>query len=81
MRKELKSRDSVTRVIVEAVAEVTGQDPTAMRPFAEAIDTDAVESLFSNGPAEGPPTLTVTYEGCRVTVDGGVVTVEPGVEA
>lgn len=39
--------DSVTREVVEAVATVTGLDPTEFDPLATAIDPDALEALFA----------------------------------
>lgn len=77
MRRELRPDEPVNRAIVEAVAAETGRDPASMRPFAEVIDADAVDALFAASSGTGPRTLTVSYEGCRVTVDGEVVTVEP----
>ena len=39
--------DSVTHEVVDAVAAATGEDPMEMKPLAEAIDTDALETLFA----------------------------------
>lgn len=39
--------ESVTREVVEAVATVTGTDPTEFEPVATTIDPDALDALFA----------------------------------
>lgn len=76
MRRQIRPEESVTEVIVRAVADTTGRDPVELEPFAESIDPDAIESLFKRSSTDGPESLTLLYEGCRVTVDQDAVTVE-----
>lgn len=76
MRREIEPGETVTEAIVYAVAEATGREPTSMQPFAESIDADAVEAHFARAAGDGDPTLSVTYEGCRVTVTRDAVDVE-----
>ncbi len=72
------SKVSATTAIVETVATATGQDELAMQPLAETIPPDPIDDLFRTDrkrAADSGAELTVTYSGCRVTVesDGTVV--------
>lgn len=61
--------------IVEAVAEVSGEDPAAMPPLQGAVDMDAIESLIAE-PAENSVRISFEYVGAEVTVDpDGVIEV------
>lgn len=56
------------------MAEVTEQSPLQMDPLAEAIDPDALNTLFY-GRADSASSLAVTFEYCgsevTVTTNGG----------
>ncbi len=41
--------DNVIVAIVEAIAAVTGDNPTTLPPLAEVIDPDALETCLSSG--------------------------------
>lgn len=81
VQREIRPDERVTDAVVAAVAQETGRDPDSLEPFATSIDAAAVDALLADGEGDGPGRLSVVYEGCRVTVEGGVVTVEAGVEA
>lgn len=55
--------------IVERVAERGNVDPLDLPPLHDAIDPDALSALFAT-PGKGPDTVTFTYHGYRVTVEG-----------
>lgn len=78
-RYDWDDADTPSSSIVRAVAAVRGTDPTAMRPLYEVVDTNAVDQLFDRRPRARPERLSVTYEGCAVTVygDGRVVVAPP----
>jgi len=68
--------DAVTLAVVEAVSAVTGQDPVAMRPLGEVIDSEALAMLFASTPHNDENYAQFEYEGCfvRVKADGTVRT-------
>lgn len=73
------STDSITTRVAKAVAAHNDTDPTALDPpLHEAIDTDALDSLFAstkNGPRRGR--LVFEYRDQSVVVDAnGDVSVE-----
>jgi len=76
MRRQLSAGQSVTEVVVRAVAEVTGRGEMDLRPLGESIDPDALDSLWARSSEDCLESLTFRYEGCRVTVEGDGVTVE-----
>lgn len=60
--------------VVQAVADATGRDPTALEPLNEVIDPDALDGLFTDAADDGPhPTgrVTFTFAGCDVVVGPG----------
>ncbi|SEF80870.1 HalOD1 output domain-containing protein [Halobellus limi] len=66
--------DSPSHSVVEAVADVTGTEPTRLRPLYEVIDTDALDDLIA-GDSERPRapeglSVTFRFEGCDVAVYG-----------
>ncbi|MGQ3411576.1 HalOD1 output domain-containing protein [Natrinema sp. LN54] len=68
---------TVVVAIVEAVAAVTNREPDALSPLYDTVDPEALADLVTS--ARGHPIdVSISYEGCQVTVssDGGVV-VEP----
>lgn len=74
--------ESATRTVVEAVAEATGDDPTAMRPLYDVVDTDALDAVFE--PTDGARAtqtgrVSFRFNGCDVTVhaDGRTVVSAP----
>ena len=76
MRRMLMSGESVTNEIIRAVADETDRDPVDLQPFGDSIDADALDALVSNSSGDCVESLTLHYEGCRVTIDGEAVTVE-----
>ena len=70
-------KDQLTIVIVEAVAIVTGRDPTTLPPLYERVDPEALATLLASTDQRRLE-VTVTYADCDVTVSShGTVVVEP----
>lgn len=67
--------------IVTAVAETRGVDPLDLPPLYDAINSDALERMFSSPITPAPPSpshVRFTYEGCEVVVHtDGEVSVTP----
>lgn len=65
--------ESVSTVVVTAVAAVTGERNDAMPPLNDAIDPDALDALFgprySGEPRRGG-VVSFRYNGCHVTAYG-----------
>ncbi|AHG04822.1 chemotaxis protein CheY [Halobacterium sp. DL1] len=66
--------ESTSMAVVRAVAAREDVDPVELAPpLADVVDTDAVDALFASqsGPASGEvDSLTLTYRGYAITVDG-----------
>jgi hypothetical protein len=62
------TQPSIAIPVVEAVADATGVDPTALRPLAEVLDTDALDALCDAG---RPSRLAIefAYEGRLVQIE------------
>ncbi|WP_248518072.1 HalOD1 output domain-containing protein [Salinarchaeum laminariae] len=70
----VSSQEPPSLTIVTAIANAIGDDPTAMNPLYETVDTDALDRLL-----ESDATLEIVfeYEGHAVEVGSdGVVTVD-----
>ena len=69
----------VSQTVLETVAEVTGNDVTALAPLYEAVEPEALDDLLSPRPnGDGEPLgIAFEYSGCQVTVErkGETVTV------
>jgi len=62
--------DQPNLAIVETVAAATGREPTDLPPLQGAVDTDALETVLTEGadePAE-PIWVSFSYSGVHVTV-------------
>lgn len=77
-------RDSrPSRSVVEAVAEATGRDATALRPLYDVVDADALDALLDPAGYRSSDLrwgrVTFRYEGCDVAVhaDGRTVVLPP----
>lgn len=71
--------ETPSMLIVQAVAETTGQDPLEMTPIYEYVDTDALDTLLDSGEGATPVIrVKFEYEGClvKVTADGDVSVTE-----
>jgi hypothetical protein len=61
-------------VIVEAVAEASGHDPTALPPLQDYVDADAVDRLLADGTSgETDIRLSFRYDGMDVVAGDGWV--------
>ena len=72
---------SRTLAVLEIVAETEGTDPLDLPPLYDAVDTDALESIFGQQPHGGPRTgrIEFPYHGHNVSVAcaaDGTVTVD-----
>lgn len=56
-------------VIVRAIAGLTHQDPTQMRPMYDLIDPELIDRMFETEAAQFPLTLTFEFEGCYIVVE------------
>lgn len=80
-RTEWTRAPSVSMAVVEAVAHVEDVDPLEFGPLNDAIDPDALDSLFATPTSRdaGPVReLELHFGGCRVMVRGtGELVVQP----
>ena len=67
--------DSMSMAVMKAVAAREGIDPVALTPpFADVINPDAVDALFTPEPGgtdQALESLTLTYRGYTITIDSG----------
>lgn len=68
--------------VVWAVAAESDIDPCSLPPLGDAIDTDALDSLFDGDsertvPGQNGASVTFSYAGHRVTVDHEDLTIQP----
>lgn len=62
--------------VVEAVAAMTGDEPTAIEPLTESVNPDAMDRLIEPGTPRTDLSVTFTYNGCTVTAEAnGDITV------
>lgn len=61
---------STSEIVIYAIAEVTDEDPTSLRPLGEVIDPDALDTIFDRSASGdmGEAHLSFQYEGYEVTV-------------
>lgn len=63
--------------VIEAVAAVTGRDPTTMPPLHRTVDVDAFDAMLTER-TDSSIRLSFDYAGVTVTVDrDGVIEVTP----
>lgn len=69
---EWNTNRSTSEVVVHAVGEVASEDPTSLRPLAEVVDPDALDSLFDHmGDHQSTNTYVVfEYHDYEITVFG-----------
>lgn len=70
--------ESISTEVISLLTEVTGRDQSELTPLNDAVDTDSLDTIFSNRPngasREGG-VLVFPSNGCEVSVyaDGAVV--------
>jgi hypothetical protein len=72
-----EQRESVQQAVINAIAEVTDQEPTEMEPLSQFINPDSLGSLFAPTPStpRSSGTVEFQYEDCTVVVTAeGTVT-------
>lgn len=65
--------DSASVAVVRSVAAVSGEDPVEMDPLYDAVDPDALDSLYrSSRRTQNETKLTIefSYNGYRVRLSG-----------
>ncbi|NHN48657.1 hypothetical protein G9464_13780 [Halostella sp. JP-L12] len=62
--------ETLTESIAIAVADAKGVDPLDLDPLYESVDPDALERFVGETGDAAVDRVTVTYEGCEVTVRG-----------
>ena len=67
----MQQDDELVMTIAETIAEREGVDVTALEtPLHDAIDTEALESLLTTSPAGAGISVTFSYYGYSIRVDG-----------
>jgi hypothetical protein len=62
--------------VVETVAAITGDEPTAIDPLTESINPDAMDRLVEPATPRSDLSVTFAYNGCTVTAESnGDITV------
>lgn len=64
--------ESPSQAVVQAVARVSGDDPTAVDPLYDVIDPDSLNALFAGNRGFGNDTsgsVTFSYSGYEVVVE------------
>lgn len=67
VRRTLEEYEAPSVAVVEAVAEATDVDPVNLPPLHDAIDTDALDTLFIDH-ADG--VLAFEYADCEIRLAG-----------
>ena len=76
-RYALSPADATSLGVIEAVADALGRGPLALKPLANVIDTDALDSLFADS-STSSLVVSFEYEGLTVTVSNeGFVELRP----
>lgn len=79
-RHEWSAETPTSVAVVEAIASVTGREPTEITPLHEYIDPDALDSLFETSERSGrsPSVVSFPFEDYHVVVRGtGEIIVYP----
>ncbi|WP_169302377.1 HalOD1 output domain-containing protein [Halorientalis salina] len=72
-RTEVRDEELVCEAVVRLVSTVDGTDPLDLPPLGRILDTDAIDAVFEPVPGSTrmtTRTLTFTYHGYTVTVEG-----------
>lgn len=83
VRHDWDEDDSLSSTVVTAVAAIRNVEPTAVDPLNEAVDPDALNTIFENrhcGTERAGASLSIRLNECVVTIhgDGRVVVEAPG---
>lgn len=71
--KDEDEPDTISRRVIEAVADETGTDPLELDPLYRVVDPDSLDEMFRGAPpaaGRGAYRIEFTFGGCRVTVTG-----------
>lgn len=78
--RTISSAESASEAVIDAVADAKGVDPLDLDPMYDAIDPDALDSIFRDSPSSGTGSVELSFEmaGCTVVVrEAGEVVVTP----
>ncbi|WP_224449590.1 HalOD1 output domain-containing protein [Haloprofundus salilacus] len=67
------SGESISEVVVRAVATTTGRDPLELDQLYGRVDPDALDDLFTDRSVDGQ--FVFSFSGCEVVVSPGTVAV------
>ena len=86
VRHDWDEDGSLSSTVITAVAAIRNVEPTDVDPLNEAVDPDALNTIFDNrrgGAERAGATLSIRLNECTVTIhgDGRVVVEAPGEEA
>jgi hypothetical protein len=86
VRHDWGDDDSLTSTVVTAVAAIRNVEPTSVDPLNEAVDPDALNTIFDDrhcGSERAGASLSIRLNDCVVTIhaDGRVVVEGPGEES
>lgn len=76
----VRHTNSLTGTIVEELADANGVDVYEVPPLIESVDPDALEKLFDESAVAEHVTIRFSHAGHLITVDGGRVSIDPGVD-
>lgn len=68
-KKGIEGGESISLTIIEEIASKEDRDPMDLPPLHDAVETDALDSLFGSHD-NGGLLVEFTYHGYRVTVGG-----------
>lgn len=73
---QIRAGESTSEAVIRAVADVMDRDPLDLEPFADTIDPEAVDNMFTRSSGEDVATLEMIYEGCLLRVESDDVYVK-----
>lgn len=73
---ELDDDEPPSAAVVRAVASLTNTSVLDLDPLYDAVDPDHLDGLFAGDSTPGGSSVTLLFNGCRVTVTEDVVRVE-----
>ena len=81
MNYQIDSEESVSTAVVRAVSALRGVDPCSLRPLAEVLDPESLDSLFAPTHDDTPRRggrVSFVYAGCRVAIENAeFLTLDP----
>lgn len=72
MDHEINPDETVSTAVVRAVSAFKGVDPCSLRPLAEVVDPESLDSLFApmyDGTPRRGGQVSFLYAGCRIAIE------------